>query len=180
MTTTENPQDVLQEEVEGNRFLQFVADNTSETDENFEKETTPRKPTRGRRASTAKPSKPMPRWKDGQIAQFVERVYKTAGGMLLLNPDPEIRIIAQTIIQCAEQAGIAWEKVAKRHEVIRRMFDRLMTTSDLGELFWAHVPILVPVLRKFGPFRGTIEGLEDEFASEFDAAGQSAETGAAA
>ena len=111
--------------------------------------------------------KPLPRWKDGNISAFCERVYKSAGGVLLFNPDPEIRLIGQSLIECAVPAGIAWEKVAKRHEVIRRFFDRIMTTSDLGELFWAHLPVLVPVFRRFGPLRGTVEGLQEEFEREF-------------
>lgn len=115
----------------------------------------------------SKVKKPLPRWKDGQISTFCERVYKAAGGACLLNSDPEIRLIGQSLIECAYQAGQAWEKVAKRHEIVRRFFERIMTTSDLGELFWAHLPILVPVFRRFGPLRGTIDGLQEEFNREY-------------
>lgn len=118
-------------------------------------------------AKESRAKKPLPRWKDGQISTFCERVYKAAGGACLLNSDPEIRLIGQSLIECAYQAGQAWEKVAKRHEIVRRFFERIMTTSDLGELFWAHLPILVPVFRRFGPLRGTIDGLQEEFNREY-------------
>lgn len=113
---------------------------------------------------------PLPKFVPGQISGFVERVYKALGGIALMNGDPEIRIIGQGFIDCAEAAGIAWEKVAKRNEIVRRFFDRIMTTSDLGELFWAHLPILVPLVQRFGPLRSTISGLQEEFEEEFQKA----------
>lgn len=134
-------------------------------------ETTPKRARRrlgdGKIPRSPKQRAPLPRWKDGQISGFCDRVYKAAGGVCLLNPDVEIRLIGQGLIDSAGPAGVAWEKVAKRHEIVRRFFERIMTTSDMGELFWAHLPILIPFFRRFGPMRGSFEGLQEEFADEY-------------
>ena len=141
-------------------------------------ETTPRRSRRrlgdARPPRERKPKAPLPRWRDGQISAFCERLYKAMGGVLLMNPDPEIRIIGQGFVDSAIPASIAWEKVAKRHEIVRRFFERIMTSSELGELFWAHLPILVPFFRRFGPMRGSFDNLQEEFDREFTDAQQGA------
>lgn len=155
---------------ETNRFDDFLG-NLEDTPEEL-KDIPPR---RGRAAKVkmtkeARPRKPLPRWKDGAISTFAERIYKTAGAALLINHDPEIRLIGQQLIDCAYQCAEAWEAVAKRNEMVRRVFDRLMSTSELGELFWAHVPIFVPVLRKFGPLRSAFGNIQEQFEEEFERA----------
>ena len=167
------PDSATAEEAPKNRFTDWKKPEeqfTEATPEETEEVSPRRRRTtlRGKpHAHEPKPKRPLSRWKDGAISTFCERVYKAAGGACLLNSDPEIRLIGQSLIECAYQAGEAWEKVAKRHEVVRRFFDRIMTTSDLGELFWAHLPILVPVFRRFGPLRSTIDGLQEEFNREY-------------
>ncbi len=155
---------------ETNRFAEDFLENL-ETDENERPEEVPPRRQRGVKVNLGKgekkPKKPLPRWKDGAISDFAEKIYKASGAALQLNHDPEIRLIGQQLIECAYQCGQAWEKVAKRNELVRRIFDRLMTTSDLGELFWAHVPIFVPVLRRFGPLRATFNNIQEQFDEEF-------------
>jgi hypothetical protein len=152
-------------EGETNRFDDFL-DNLEETDAP-PKEVPPQRGRKAKIPREPKVKKPLPRWKDGAISAYAEKIYKAAGAAALLNHDPEIRHIGQQMIECAYQCGEAWEKVAKRNELVRRFFDRIMTTSDMGELFWAHIPILIPILRKFGPFRSNFANIQEQFEEEF-------------
>lgn len=170
---TENPPNVDKSSEEFNRFSEEFLDNLETAPEPEPKPDVPPRRPRGvkinlNKDGKTKTKKPLPRWKDGAISDFTQKVYKAAGAALLINHDPEIRLIGQQLIDCAYQCGEAWEKVAKRNEMVRRVFDRLMTTSDLGELFWSHVPIFVPVLRRFGPLRRTFTNIQDQFDEEFN------------
>lgn len=156
-------------EGEPNRFEDFL-ENLEDAPPEVAAEIPPRRGRRVKLTKDPKPKKPLPRWKDGAISTFAERVYKTVGSMAMLNNDPEIRLIGQQLTEIAYQCGEAWEKVAKRNEMVRRFFDRVMTTSDMGELFWVHVPVLIPVLRKFGPFRSAFANVQEQFEEEFDRA----------
>ena len=123
------------------------------------------KPKNSRGQSASKKS-PLPPWKAGAISAWVQQLYVTAGTFLKVNSDPEVAAIGDGLVNIAEPAGKAWESLAKRHEWLRRMFDKLMTTSEIGEIFWIHVPVFIPVLSKYGPFRQKIADFTSEFEAE--------------
>lgn len=122
-----------------------------------------KKPNNKRTPNTGGKKTPLPPWRANAIAQWVEQCYTTLGSILKMNSDPEIANIGNGLVSIAEPAGKAWEKLAKRHEWLRRVFDRLMTSSDLAEIFWIHFPVFMPVLAKWGPFRQGLNDLSSEF-----------------
>lgn len=147
-----------------NRLLDFSSEDLSSS-ESFD--LPPEKDAKPRNLKPPPKRSPLPPWRVNAIANWVSQIYTTLGSLLGSNPDPEIKQLAQGLIAIAEPAGAAWEKLAKRHEWLRRLFDKLMTSSDLAEIFWIHVPIFVPILRKWGPFRQGMDNIADEFSREF-------------
>jgi hypothetical protein len=112
------------------------------------------------------PSKPaMAPWKNGAIAAFVTRLYKMGGTFFQTMGREQY---GQAIIDISEPAGVVWEKLAKRHEWLRRFFDRLMSTSDMSELFWVHFPLFLLVVNDMGLLR-RVENSETGINAEFQA-----------
>lgn len=100
-------------------------------------------------------------WKAGAIASFTTQGYHAIANVCRTFGWNDWADVFDTI---AEPAGPAWEKVAKRNEVVRRMFDRIMTTGDFSELLWAHFPLFVFAAGKGGLFnRVMTDGVGAEF-----------------
>lgn len=109
--------------------------------------------------ATSKPSKPLPTWKDGQIAAFATSTYHTIGG-IIDSVDPGF---AEVLKDIAEPAGKAWEKLAKQHVSVRRFFVFLMSGSTMTEVVMVHMPMFAYLATRYGPFRVTSDALGDEF-----------------
>ena len=117
-----------------------------------------------RRVKSTPPKKsPLPPFRAGVISKFMKQVYEAGGGALINFGHEDY---GQSIIDIAEPAGIVWEKLAKRHEWLRRFFDRIMTTSEFSELFWIHFPILMLVMKDTGLLRPMTASVTEEFAEE--------------
>lgn len=116
-----------------------------------------------RTGSRARSTTPLPPWREGAIAAWCTKFY-TLGGRGLAKFDP---LCGNSMVECADAAGHAWERVAKNNPAIRRMFAVLMQTSDFGELLLAHAPLILAALSHHGPFRSAIEHVGEEFQHEF-------------
>lgn len=134
------------------------------------KDEAPDKPPRGRRRSSRalkdeepKKRQPLPPWKTGQISQFVEQLY-TLGGSSLIGLGNER--YGQVFVNIAEPAGQAWEKVARRHEWLRRFFDKIMSGSEITELVMAHAPIIVMLFSDAGLLRLSNSQVAQDFNDE--------------
>jgi hypothetical protein len=112
----------------------------------------------GNKAAT-KPSKPLPTWKDGQISGFATSTYNTIAG-IIESVDPGFSAALKDI---AEPAGKAWEKLAKQHVSVRRLFMFLMSGSTMTEVVMVHMPLFAYLATRYGPFRITNDALGDEF-----------------
>lgn len=116
-----------------------------------------------RTASRARSTAPLPQWREGAIAAWCTKFY-ALGGRGLAKFDP---LCGNSMVECADAAGHAWERVAKNNPAIRRMFAFLMQTSDFGELLLAHAPLILAALSHHGPFRSAIEEVGEQFQQEF-------------
>lgn len=127
---------------------------------------------RGRpRKEDSKPSvrsvrTPLPRWKDGAISEFATKIYTVGGATLAASKNERAQDYGTAFMGIAEPAGIAWEKIAKRNEIVRRFFDKLMTGGDVTELIFAHAPLFVMMFSDMGILR--FNGLKEEFETEMD------------
>lgn len=115
------------------------------------------------RETREKKKTPLPPWRAGQISKFVAGLYTTGGNLFIARGQEDY---GQSIIDIAEPAGVVWEKLAKRHEWLRRFFDRIMTTGELSELFMIHFPLFMLALRDLGLLRPMNMQITEEFAEE--------------
>lgn len=109
---------------------------------------------RGKRARTRRkppPAPPLPPFKAGPIAKWVNGRYRKAG-KIIRALDPAVGI---AIIACTEKddeddvtVGEAWERVAEINPKIRRVLLKLMETGAWSALVAAHTPILLALLMK--------------------------------
>lgn len=112
---------------------------------------------------TAKKPPTVP-WKNGAIAAFATKGYQSAATLMRMWGWNDW---ADVFEQIAEPAGTAWEKVAKRNEAVKRLFDRLMQTGEFSELLWAHFPLFVFAAGKGGLFQRVMtDGVGAEFTTQ--------------
>ena len=102
---------------------------------------------RSRRSRKTETPKKIPTFRAGQISKFAADIYRAAGGTLTAMGR---ETYGAQLIAIAEPAGAVWEKLARRHEWLRRFFDKIMTGSEFSELFWVHFPLFVLVLNDLG------------------------------
>ena len=119
----------------------------------------PGPPPKGKRGRTPRVEEPWPPFRAGPIAKWVNTQYRRAGRVArLMDYDIGTAIIACTKRPPAEDddedthvtVGEAWENLAKTNPRIRRFILRAMSGGLIGELFWAHAPILLAIVMKDG------------------------------
>lgn len=117
--------------------------------------------TKTRRTPAAKRAPASAPWKSGAISSFATSGYRSAASLMRVWGWADWAAICDEI---AEPAGNAWEKVAKRNEAVKRLFDRLMQTGEFSELLWAHFPLFVFAAGKAGVFQRVMtDGVGAEF-----------------
>lgn len=139
-------------------------EDAAELDAKMKRGTKPRSmraETSKRATGPAKPKTPVPQLKANAVAAFVEQAYTMAGAGFILMGRVAYGEALQTI---AKPAGEVWDKLAKRHETLRKIFHRLMETSEFSELFWVHMPLLMLFVNDAGLFKRV--GLLGEFDDE--------------
>lgn len=107
----------------------------------------------------------LPRWKDGAIAAFVTQVYMMGGSALKGSRNERLQQYGEVCIMVGEPAGIVWEKLAKRHEALRRFFAKCMEGSEYTELMMVHAPIFMMIFADMGILR-VPQHIVDEFDEE--------------
>jgi hypothetical protein len=81
-----------------------------------------------------KPLPPIPR---NGFAPDVEKFYVMLGmGMMPFDVE-----LSAKIVECAEPAGEAWDELARKNEVVRRVLVSLLETGAWGKVFAAHAPL---------------------------------------
>ena len=115
------------------------------------------------RSRTPAQKPPLRPWKNGAIAAHATRLYNLAALAAKMRGKTEL---ADAIEQTAEPAGKAWEKVAKRYEWVRRIFEMSMATGDLSDLAMAHMPMAIYAAGKAGFFGPVAEEFREELANE--------------
>lgn len=116
-----------------------------------------------RKVKTEKPKSPLPPWRAGAISKWVGAIYDSGGTALITLGHADY---GQCVKDIAEPAGICWEKLAKRHEWLRRFFDRIMTGSEISEIVWVHFPLFMLMLKDMGLLRPMNFAITEEFADE--------------
>jgi len=116
-----------------------------------------------RKVKGEKKKSPLPPWRSGAIAKWVTAIYDSGGTALVTLGHADY---GQCVKDIAEPAGICWEKLAKRHEWLRRFFDRIMTGSEFSEIIWVHFPIFMLMLKDMGLLRPMNFAITQEFADE--------------
>lgn len=107
---------------------------------------------------------PLPPWRDGVISEWATNLYEMAGKAIVVFDEPYGNIL-QTI---AVPAGQAWENLARDSPQLRRMFHWAMTTGKLSELIFAHSPLLMYMLHRYGPARDRMDDFAEKFADEME------------
>jgi hypothetical protein len=100
----------------------------------------------------------------------MNRLYLKAGKIVRqINPALGAGIIACTRSESEDDitVGEAWEELAKVSPVWRRRLQKLVTGGAAGQLFWAHLPILLAVLmlepvRSRLPMAGILSSVLDD------------------
>jgi hypothetical protein len=104
------------------------------------RDSAPREPRRGpgrppREPREHKPLPPIPR---NGFAPDVERFYVMLG-MGFMPFDVEL---SAKIVEIAEPAGEAWDELARKNEVVRRVLVSMLETGAWGKVFAAHAPLM--------------------------------------
>lgn len=113
----------------------------------------------------------------GQFVEPVTRFYAMIGAGVAIR-DPQCGL---AIMQAAPDAAKAWDEIAYKNEAVRRALWALAQTTTFGELFAAHVPILLAVgVHHIPKMRMVFENLQQQFnpATGESVPGETAEGGA--
>jgi len=126
---------------------------------------------RGRRGRGGRPAPepemPAPPFRAGPIAKGVNKLYVRAGKILRVwDPMIGAAVIASTRKEAEEDVtvGEAWEEIARINPRIRSFLLKIIAGGAWGQLFAAHLPILLVILMKDGirkwlPFQRIVESM---------------------
>lgn len=116
-----------------------------------QKERTEERTRRGR-----KPKKPVSRAKKGAFTEPLMQMYGIAGMAVFMRDQH----CGQAIFDNAEKCAEALDELAYQNEAVRRVMDALVSTTAIGTVIAAHVPIIMAVASHHGggkiPFVPTI------------------------
>ena len=147
-----------------------------------EEDTAPGAPPKGRRAKLSTAAEPLPPFRAGPIAKWVNTQYRRVGRIVrMMDRDIGTAIIACTKRPPAEDddedthvtVGEAWEEVAKNNPRIRRAILNAMAGGSVMQLFWAHAPIFLAIAMKDSirsrlPLMGFIEAMAGDDGDDQD------------
>lgn len=128
------------------------AKKTIDTDAARERITAARSATRASDKAPGKPkavkdTPPEIRYVSGMYKAPVTALYDQAGRMVsMLIPN-----IGFAIQSSAVDCGAAWDEVAKQSPAVRAWLQKMSMTGAYGQLFVAHMPILLATMLAFGP-----------------------------
>lgn len=115
---------------------------------------------KGRRRAAMKAQAPLPPFRAGLIAKGVNKQYRRAGRIIRMwNYQIGSAVIAAATVRPKDDddqdeddltVGEAWENLAKTNPRVRRWLLRLVSGGIMGDLFQAHLPILLAVLMAEG------------------------------
>jgi len=125
------------------------------------------KQTRRGRSNKAKTPEAVPAFRAGPIAKGMNALYAKVGKIVrVMDSDVGAAIIATTRKENEEDVtvGEAWEELAKVNPRIRAVLLRLITGGAYGQLFMAHLPILLAIMmkesiRKHIPFMKLVQAM---------------------
>lgn len=110
---------------------------------------------RGRKPAEKAPAAPIT-YTPGMFRAPITALYGQAGGLVQYVAYP----IGSAMVQQAGPCGEAWDKVAKQNPTVRRWLHSMTQTGAWGELFAAHLPILMTALMTLSPaFRDRMGGM---------------------
>lgn len=107
---------------------------------------------------------PLPPWRDGVISEWATNLYRMGGEVIEQFDEP----YGQILQNIAVPAGQAWENLARDSPQLRRFFHWMMTTGKLSELVFAHTPLFMYMLHRYGPARDRMEDFAEKFANEME------------
>ena len=103
-----------------------------------------------------KERKPTPMYRKGMFVKPLEDLY-TAGGMVLM---PFDMVCGQAVVQSAHRCAEALDELAREYEPVRRILQSIVTTSVVGKVFAAHLPILAVAAMHHGG--GKVSGIGEQ------------------
>lgn len=77
----------------------------------------------------------------------ITTLYAQGGNLLSYVAYP----VGQAVVTAAPTCGEAWSKVANQNPAVRRFLGKATGTGAWGELFFAHLPILMTAVMVYGP-----------------------------
>lgn len=113
---------------------------------------------RGKKDALPSPAgeEPIPQHRPGVITKGVNRMYRRAGKIVrAMDRDIGIAIIESTKNTADDgepddSVGAAWDEMARTNPRIRRFLLKILAGGAWGQLFMAHLPILMAVIMKDG------------------------------
>lgn len=103
--------------------------------------------TRRERETRAKaPKPPVPKQRPGYFVKPVEQLY----GMLAMATMIKAPNTAAIIMKQSHECAVAWDQLAQKNDVTRRILMTLTQTSDWGMIAVAHAPILFAAMGEAG------------------------------
>jgi hypothetical protein len=122
----------------------------------------PKKPNTPSNAGRTPPKKklPLPTWKDGVIRDFMTNMYEQLGELIKPYDEP----FGYVFLAIAENCGQAWEDCARDSPTIRRWLHQMMSASKLSKLAFAHAPLALLTIHRFGPMRQVTDDMAEEMA----------------
>lgn len=133
-----------------------------------------------------RPAPPVPQAYryEGGLAKGINRLYRKAGKIAIaLGVEPEGRaLVEMTRVEDADDitVGDAWEQLCRTNPRVRAIWLRLLAGSAAGQVFMAHLPVLIAFLMRDGvrqrvPFGRLIAAMsqgEEEGASPGEGEGE--------
>ena len=111
----------------------FVPEDTAPNPKRQKRVATPKAGTTQRLTTEDIPYQP------GVIAAGMSRLYGFAGiGVSMLD-----RQWGESFLTVAEPAAQAWERLAKENASVRRVLNGILKSTTVGELFTAHLPLIL-------------------------------------
>lgn len=150
-----------------------------------EEDRAPAAPPKGKRGRPPKAEEPLPPFRAGPIAKWVNNQYRRVGRVVrMMDYDIGTAIIACTRKPPAEDGdedthttvGEAWENLAKSNPRVRRVILKAMSGGLVGEMVWAHAPIFLAIFMKESirsriPILGLVEAFMGDDRGEPDGEG---------
>jgi hypothetical protein len=90
---------------------------------------------------------PTPKQRPGHFVQPLTDLYTGIGALMM----PFDQVCGSTIISNAEECAKSLDKLAQENNAVRRALNSLVTTSALGAVIVAHIPIAAMVMAHHGP-----------------------------